>query len=349
MLPISAAVRVAAVCKSWLAIVSSPSFSAQLALLPSGKKPWFFIWGINELIHTRSAAFAYDPMVGQWLRLQVTRPPIFNRASLSGTVGVFFAFSGSKVCFTPAPVKLKWKETSPAAHCRCSALVGSIGNPHLQPFKFVVVGGMLDGDGDQSSAEIYNSRSDTWDLCEPLTEDVFSDGISSCWMSSAILGNNLYVSKYDGYVACLNVETRSWSSVQRLRVPDLVSLFVVASDRGLFVACVCRSQEGECLKLFKVNEPDMECEEVSKMPSELFAMFEDEDEQKETSLKCVGAGGLVYVYSEQYYKGYPVCLCDLSMGSYVWKQLPSLPSPPRFDRVVCCSTSISPRDCLEGW
>lgn len=346
LLPVSAAVKLVAVCKSWRAIVGSPSFSTQLSLLPSGKKSWFFIWGINELIHTRSASFVFDPMVGRWFRLQITRPPDFNRSSLSGTIGVFFGFSGSKVCFTPTPVKLKWKETSPAKYSRCSALMGTVGNPHLQSFKFVAVGGILD-DGDHGIAEIYDSHSDTWELCDPLPDDTFSDGISSCWMSSAILGNKFYVANYDGCIACLNVETKSWSTVQRLGVPDLVSLFIVAVDAGLFAVCVCRSQKGECLKLFKVNERNIDCEEVSKMPCELFALFENEDEQKEASLKCVGSGTLVYVYSEQYYKGYPVCMCDLSVGSYVWKQLPSLPSPPRFDRVVCCSTSISPRDCLE--
>eukprot|EP00250_Pteridium_aquilinum_P000808 c10978_g1_i1 orf=100-1224(+) len=346
LLPVSTAVKLAAVCKSWRAIFAAPSFSAQLALLPSGKLPWFFLWGINELIHTRSAAFAFDPMVGRWFRLQITRPPNFNRVSLSGNCGVFWGFSGSKVCFTPTPTKLKWKETSPAIFSRCYALMGTIGNPLSQSFKFVAFGGILD-DVDERVVEIYNSHSNTWESSDPFLEEAFLDS-SSHWMSSATLGNKFYVARYDGNIASFDVESKLWSKVQRLNVPDLVSLFIIAGNAELFAICQCRCQKGECLKLFKVNDGTMGCIEVSMMPQECFKLFENEDEQKGSSMKCVGSGGLLYVYSEQYYKGYPVCMCDLTEESYTWKQLPSLPSPPRFDRVVCCSASISPRDCLEN-
>lgn len=345
LLPVSAAVKMAAVCKSWRAMLGSPSFSTQLSLLPTGKRPWFFLWGINELIHTRSASFAFDPMAERWFRLRTVRPPDFNRSSLGGTNGAYFAFSGSKVCYTQTPTNLIWKETAPAMYSRCSALMGTIGNLHSPGFKFVAFGGIID-DGHRS-LEIYDSCSNTWESCEPLPEGAFLDGISSHWISSAILGCKFYAANYDGYIAYFDVDTKAWSRVQRLSIPGLASLFIVAGDSGLFALCICRGQKGECLKLFEVDVVTMECKEVSEMPHELFLIFEDADDQKGASLKCVGSGNLVYVYSEQCYRGYPVCMCDLSKGSYEWRKLPCIPSPPRFDRVVCCSTVIFPRDCFE--
>ncbi|MCO5579281.1 hypothetical protein L7F22_033135 [Adiantum nelumboides] len=345
LLPVSSAVRAAGVCKSWRAIMASPSFSTQLSLRPTGKRPWFFLWGINELIHTRSAAFGFDPMAGCWFRLRTLRPPDFNRASLAGTNGAFVAFSGSKVCFTQTPTNLRWKETAPAMYSRCSALLGTIGSPCSASFKFIAFGGIIDDD--DRNLEIYDACSNTWELCDPIPEGTFLDGISSHWMSSAILGCRFFVANYDGYLTSFDTDTKSWSEVQKLSITGLVSVFIVTGDSGLFALCVCRGQMRECLRMFEVDVVTMECKEVSQMPHELFSLFEDTDDQKGASLKCVGSGTLVYVYSEQYYKGYPVCMCDLSEGSFVWKQLPSLPSPPRFDRVVCCSTAIFPRDCFQ--
>ncbi|KAH7440116.1 hypothetical protein KP509_04G092300 [Ceratopteris richardii] len=314
--------------------------------MPSGKTPWLLFWGINELIHTRSAAFAYDPLAGRWFQLAMVRPPIFNRASLGGANGAFFAFSGSKVCFTQVPTKLRWKETPPAMYSRCFSLLNIIGSPNSHSFKFVVFGGIID-EG-QRFLEIYDSSSDTWECHDDsLPEDLFLDGISSHCMSSAILGHNFYVANYDGSIAVFSLSTKLWSRLQRLQITGLVNLSIVAGDSELFALCICRGKKGECLRLYEVNDISMDCTFVNEMPREFFSLFQDTDDQKEASLRCLGAGGIVYVYSEQYYKGYPVCACDLRGGKYVWRQLPPLPSPPRFDRVVCCSTAIVPGDCFE--
>ena len=365
-LPVSTAVRSASVCKRWRSIISSQSFSSQLAQIPSGRKPWFCLWGINELIHNRSVAFTFDPTLGRWFRVQTLRPPDFNRTSLAGCHGLFFAFSGSKVCFATNPTKMVWKETTSASSTRCYALMGAVGEPHCPAgadagFSLVAVGGVLDG-GDQRLVEMYRSGSHAWEACEPLPSTGFRDTVSCHWMSSAVLGHKLYVADFYGDFASLDTRTKAWSKVSSLSVPNLVSLFILACGGRLHAAVVCRPNHSqECLKVFTIDDDGdgdgdgdchgeasaMDWHEVSTMPPHLFSHFENADEHMQASLKCVGSGTAFYVYSECVYSGYPVCMCELREGEYVWKQLPSLPSPPRFDRVVCCSMVVTPRACLE--
>lgn len=224
--------------------------------------------------------------------------------------------------------------------------MGTFGSPLSSSFKFVTVGGVFDG-GDDHMVEMYDACTNTWESCDPLPVDGFHDIlISSHWMSSAVLGHKFYVADYYGGIATFDIHTKSWSKVESLRVPDLEFIFIIAADEGLYAIGVCCGQIGAYLKLFKVDEVTMACKEVSEMPHDLFSQFENE--QKEASLRCVGSGNLIYVYSELNYKGYPVCMCDLSEASYEWKQLPSLPSPPRFNRVVYCSATVTPRACLQA-
>lgn len=224
--------------------------------------------------------------------------------------------------------------------------MGVFGSLESDSYKFVVVGGMLDGD--DRMVELYDASTDSWEVCDPLPEAGFTEGKSSHWMSSAVLGNMFYLAEiHSGGIAAFDVEKKLWSKVETLKLSDVLYLFVAACEEALFVVGVCNDLDGECLKLFKVDESTMECEEMSRMPQELFCVFESEDEGKEAFLRVVGAGNLIYIYSESYHKGYPVCVCDLSEGCYRWKKLPALPSPlPRFDRVVCCCTTVTPRSCL---
>ena len=65
----------------------------------------------------------------------------------------------------------------------------------------------------------------------------------------------------------------------------------------------------------------MDWHEVTTMPPHLFSHFENADAHIQASLKCVGSGTAFYVYSECVYRGYPVCMCEVREGEYVWKHI----------------------------
>eukprot|EP00249_Psilotum_nudum_P008916 c21591_g1_i1 orf=123-1310(+) len=348
-LPVTCSVRVAAVCKRWRKIIMSPTYAALQNRVGVGKRSWFVLFGINELIHTRSQGFAFDPEEGRWNRVRLSRPPDFNRSSLRAMDGILFASSGpclSKVCYTSETIKWKWKETSSSNSARIAPLVGVIGDTASSSFKLVLAGGIVDGDKDM--VEMYDSLTNDWEICGSIPSE-FNGGIFTQWLSSAVCREKFHVLDiHSGDTAFLDIRSKLWSRVRTLSLLGVIYCFLVTCNDRLLVAGVCNAVDGECLKIWNVDEATMECMEVTRMPDSLFSLFKDEDEDKETSLKVVGAGGLIYVFSEFHHKGYPVCMCDVAESGHVtWKRLPPLPPPVhRFNMVFCCSTFVKPSVCL---
>ncbi|KAI4365737.1 hypothetical protein MLD38_021699 [Melastoma candidum] len=84
------------------------------------------------------------------------------------------------------------------------------------------------------------------------------------------------------------------------------------------------------------------------MPGDLLEWLVEgsgEDENKYASIKCVGAGDLVYVFNEEYYSKYPACVCAVRKGE--WRKLPELPSPfNKFHKVITFSSQVSIQSVL---
>ncbi|RXH87131.1 hypothetical protein DVH24_028631 [Malus domestica] len=61
-----------------------------------------------------------------------------------------------------------------------------------------------------------------------------------------------------------------------------------------------------------MEETIMEFSEIAIMPQDLlYGLFDDDEEDKFASLKCVGLGNLIYVFNEEYHKKYPACVCEI--------------------------------------
>ncbi|KAA8539890.1 hypothetical protein F0562_026582 [Nyssa sinensis] len=356
-LPIRSIVRAAAVCKLWHSIVTTASFSARFS---AAKKPWFFLYGQNNIFLKNNQAFAFDPEANEWIKLPATLFPsrCSQPESFIGSGGFFFiTTSSTSAQFSFAPIlKGAWRETSPLRFSRCNPLVGVYNDGSGLP-RFIVVGGVSFIGGlvdieDRFAVEIYNPHFNSWELCPPLPAD-FSSGNSSQWLSSALYKGKFYVfGIYSCFVSSFDLTKHFWSEVQTLRPPGVLFSFLLSCQDQLVLAGLCNAPCGPSFNLWKIDEITMEFSEIAIMPQELlYCLFDSDEDDKFASLKCVGLGNLIYVFNGEHHQNYPACVCEISSESSKcsWRRVPNLPaSANRFHKVISFCSTVSLDNILQG-
>ncbi|KAK1266356.1 F-box/kelch-repeat protein [Acorus gramineus] len=341
-LPLRSIVIASAVCKQWRSAVTHPSFSS-LAALSRPPKPWFFLYGLNNVFTKNNQAFAFDPDSSTWSRLPTSDDDV------SGSAGFLFSADHS-LRFSPLLLRRPlWRQTPPLRVSRSNPLIGVIGPPG-RPSSFVVVGGVKYIGGlvdieDGLAVEVYDVGSDSWDLCPPMPPEFRSHRLSS-----AVIGHRVYVCGiHTCHVSHFDVAMRRWSAVRALRPVGVQLSFLVACADRLLLAGLCGTTKGPLFKLWSVCDDSGECVEIGAMPQEmLMGMFDSEGEEEFASLRCVGLEGMVYVFNEEQHRAYPACLCEVAVGGgCVWRKVPELPGPVnRFHRVVSFCSCVSPASVL---
>ncbi|KAL9671107.1 hypothetical protein QQ045_008673 [Rhodiola kirilowii] len=343
-LPIRSLIRSSSVCKLWNTLISDEFFSTRFS---ASKKPWFFLFGLNNVYFKNNQSFAYDPESNEWIQLSSSLFPTpyqnDESSSFMGASGYFFASSTpSRFSYTRI-LNPAWRDTSPLRFSRFNPLVG-VYNDKCGASRFIVVGGVRFIGGlvdieDRLAVEIYNPRLDNWELCPPLPAD-FRYGNSSQWLSSALFKEKFYVFGINSFsVSSFDMNKHCWSDVQTLRPPGVMFSFLMTVGDSLVLAGLCNSpQRGPSFVLWNVDENSLEFSEVAIMPHELlYGLFENDEDEKFASLKCVGLGNLIYVFNEEYHRNYPACVCEFDGKSKAcsWKRVPQLPfHVNRFHKVV---------------
>ncbi|KAH7286190.1 hypothetical protein KP509_33G062200 [Ceratopteris richardii] len=350
-LPIQSIVAASATCRRWRSILHEGSYCRRRAAYNFRARPWFFLVGLNHFLPSKNQAFGYDPEGNKFYHFPDFSLPSFDQGSLTGTHGFLFALAGSGICklgYISGLFNKSWKETPPLFYSRRSPIAAMFPDPHSS---------MLQGDidhciivaGGQSRdknlvVEVYNSKRDAWDQCAPLPPE-FQFSSSSQWMHSAVFNGKFYVYEiHTGCMSWLDLRQGRWSNTVMLRPMNPIYGFLIACRKCLVLAALYRQHP--CFKLWSVNTETLQCTELGCMPDELFALFEEEDDEKDPLYTCVGGGDFIYIYSDSWHKDYLSCMCDLSGKTVTWRKLPQLPSPVnRFDKVVCFSSSTMPDFC----
>lgn len=356
LLPVPSLLRASSVCKLWRSIITSSSTNSSAAgpSSSSSSSPWFFLYGIHNTSSRNNQSFAFDPLSDAWFRL-----PTHTHRAFTASSGFLFtttpAFSFTRV------FRDSWRSTSPLHFSRLNPLLAVFPDdrgPGPGPgLRFVVVGGdgfvgnLVDIE-DRLAVEIYDPRSDRWDLCPPLPAD-FRPGNSSQSLSSALFRGRFYVfGIYSSFVSCFDLRDRIWSDVQTLRPPGVLFSFLIASRQRLVLAGMCVGPSGPSFNLWQIDETSMEFREIAIMPSNLLnGLVDSEEEDKFASLKCVGSGDMIYVFNEEYHKKYPACVCEIGSdyGRCSWRRLPDLPSPVnKFHKVFSFCSAVSIHTVLHG-
>ncbi|CAL9047761.1 F-box/kelch-repeat protein At3g24760-like [Musa acuminata AAA Group] len=367
-LPLRSVVVAGAVCRQWRALVSDPAFAAGAAAYRR-RRPWFFLYGQNNVVLSKNQAFGFDPDDGEWIALP-SSPSALHVDCFAGAGGFFFATTSStRFCYAPL-LRGPWRETSPLFFSRCNPLVGVFfaAGGHR---RFVVVGGARFIGGlvdieDPLAVEIYDPATDSWELCPPLPPE-FRIGNSSQWLSAALLGGRFFFvfGIYSCSIAAFDLSRHAWTGVRVLRPPGVLFSFLLACGDRLILAGLCNTPVGPpCFALWAVDHCSMDFAEIGVMPRDLLScLFDtDDDDNKFASLKCVGLDGLVYVFNEDHHKAYPACVCEISDGSAAkradstsgqnlscsWRKVPPLPGPvDRFHKVIAFSSPV-PADSVLG-
>ncbi|KAJ4954451.1 hypothetical protein NE237_011234 [Protea cynaroides] len=355
-LPIRSIVRASAVCKLWRSVVSNSSFSNRVSV---AKKPWFFLFGQNNIFIKNNQAFAFDPEAHEWIRLSSNLcPSPCQEESFLGSGGFFFTTTSSTTSrFSYSPILCgSWRDTSPLRFSRCNPLVG-VFDDECGLSRFIVVGGVRFIGGlvdieDRLAVEIYDPKIDTWELCPPLPAD-FRSGNSSQWLSSALFKGKFFVfGIYSCFVSSFDLKLRLWNDVQTLRPPGVMFSFLLSCTDQLVLAGLCNNPRGTSFNLWRVDEGTMEFSEIAIMPQDMLnCLFDSDEDEKFASMKCVGLGNLIYIFNEEHHRIYPACVCEISRESSKcsWRKLPDLPEPVnRFHKVISFCSQIPLHNVLTS-
>jgi F-box domain len=241
-LPIRSLIRSSSVCRQWRVAASS---SASLHRL---RRPWFFLFGLNNVVSRLDQSFGFDPETSTWALLPPPHPDCF-----SGAGGFSFAASScSRFAYSPlltGGTHPNWRLTKPLTFPRCNPLVAVFDENW-----FVVVGGARYIGGlvdleDRLAVEIYNPVAQAWEVGPPLPVNFRSSGSSSQWLSAALLPERrvLYVfGIYSYHVAAFDLCTRGWiGGVRTLRPHGTLFAFLLAGPGdNLLLAGLCSGEQG---------------------------------------------------------------------------------------------------------
>ncbi|XP_074345506.1 LOW QUALITY PROTEIN: F-box/kelch-repeat protein At3g24760 [Apium graveolens] len=344
ILPVTSIVRATAVCKHWHAIITASTFSSAVAV--SRKKPFFFLYGLNNIFPRNNRLLAFDPDFNNWLNVPLFRQQ--NDSSFSGCDGFYVCTTSSSFSFCPI-LSQDLRATCMLNCPRLNPLVGVFYDQGCELPKFIVVGGVKFIGGlvdieDGLFVEIYNPQLGCWENCPPLPAD-FRTGNSSQSLSSASFDGKFYVyGIYSGFVSSFDLHTHVWSEVQTLRPPGILSAFMISCNELLVLAGLCNDHRGMSFNLWSIDDETMEFSELAVMPGELLAcLFDGEEEYNSGSLKCVGLDNVVYVFNEEQHMNYPTCVCEISDGSKCsWRRIPDLPvALNHFHKVTSFCSSVS--------
>ncbi|KAL2488133.1 F-box/kelch-repeat protein [Forsythia ovata] len=347
-LPIPSIIRSSLVCKSWQSIITSSSFNTRVL---TRKRPWFFLYGKNNVFLKNNQVFAFDPESDEWIKLPVSAS-LLSKDLFTGSNGFCFTITHENFSFKPV-LSDSWSQTSPLRFSRCNPLLGVYDVPDKRSKlpRFIVAGGAsfignLVDLGDRLAVEIYNPNQDFWELCPPLPAN-FWPGNSSQWLCSALFKRKFYVfGIYSFFVSSFDLEKRFWTSVQTLRPPGTLFSYLISLHDRLILAGLCNNiGSSPSFVLWKIDEETLEFSEMEIMPQELLTcLFDSSDnDDRFASLKCVGFGNLIYVFNEEHHKHYPACVFEMSnySGKCRWRRLPSLPLPVnKFHKIVSFCSNV---------
>ncbi|KAH7443680.1 hypothetical protein KP509_02G045900 [Ceratopteris richardii] len=370
-LPVSSSIRLASVSKSWYSSIRSSSL---MKLGVARTHPFLYIWGLNPK-SVLTLASVYDPILARWLLLKppnTMKTPSSASCSLACTPSGTLVLYPSGVCsseslllnFATNPLNTDWSLLSAASkHFLFSPVVAAIDmnedSACSSSSSFVVF--VLGELRSTHTVQIYNSSSDSWDVCGgnmpalgPLGSFRFMGSFHLSW---AVVERRVYIAHiHTGFITHFDMDTKSWSPPLKLESRHVQHFRLASTGRGLFALGLSVADEGNesAVKLLKVDEITMQCREVSQMPKHLWASFTHHFDRGTHPLfvfkyvRCTGAGNLMYVYSGSYFSKMVFCVCDIEDG-YRWQQLPPLPADlKQLDvRSECCSFQLMPEVCLK--
>ncbi|KAI3467551.1 hypothetical protein Pfo_024214 [Paulownia fortunei] len=272
------------VSKSWCDAVSS-------SLRHRNKpRPWLILHTQATRSPYATTTNAYDPRSNVWIR--ISRPPIDYISALKSSHSNFlYMLSPSQFSFSFDPLNFNWYHVDPPLVWRRDPIVARVGD------SVVIAGGGCDFEDDPLAVEIYNLNTSVWHTCDSMPGSL-RDSAASPWLSIAATDEKLIVTdKESGVTHWFDPETKYWSKPFNLCPGQPVSSYNIGcTNNSLILVGLCRIQNVERVKVWRVGAEDFECEEIGEMPLEYVEKLRSESFGY-CSINIRVAGNTVYVYN----------------------------------------------------
>ncbi|PIN18985.1 hypothetical protein CDL12_08336 [Handroanthus impetiginosus] len=288
------------VSKSWCNAVSS---SLRHHNQP---RPWLIIHTQGTRSPYATTTQAYDPRSNVWIK--VSRPPIKYISSLQSSHSNFvYMLSPSRFSFSFDPLNFNWYHVDPPLVWRSDPIVARVGQ------SVVIAGGGCDFEDDPLAVEIYDLSTKVWHTCDSMPGSLRDVGAST-WLSITATNEKLIVTdKESGVTHWFDPDIRSWSKPFNLGTGQATSSYNIGcTNNGLILIALCRIQNVDRVKVWRVDGEDFECEEIGEMPLEYVEKLRSESFGN-CSINIRVEGNIVYVYNNAW-DVEEVVACELHAG-----------------------------------
>ncbi|KAI3865614.1 hypothetical protein MKX03_028758 [Papaver bracteatum] len=281
---------------------------------PSRAKPWLIVHMQNPRNLSLVITHAYDPGSNVWI--EFTRPSTTSytssiRSSCSNTL---YMLTPSKFSFSTDPLHETWHEVAAPRIWRSDPAVAIVGS------YVVVAGGAYDFEEAPLAVELYGIASRGWFMYQPLPI-MLRNSAAASWLSVDVQDNKMYLfDKLSGKLCWLDTNTKIWSEgcITLTLHPDpsiYFSVFGFAGDRLILVGLLGDSENARSLGIWEVNCNGFDCEEIGKMPREMFERLKNVN----PVLSSIGislAENFIYIHDSFYPRD--IFFLDLTIGACEW-------------------------------
>ncbi|KAL0327273.1 UNVERIFIED_CONTAM: F-box/kelch-repeat protein [Sesamum angustifolium] len=253
-------------------------------------KPWLILHTQATRFPHATAAHAYDPRSGLWIK--ISQPSIDYVSALKSSNSSFlYMLSPSKFSFSLDPLNCNWRSVDPPLVWRTDPIVARVGD------SVIIAGGACDFEDDPLAVEIYNLKTRAWCTGQSMPRNL-KDSAASPWLSIATTTEKLVVAdKQSGVTYWFDPETKSWSEPFVLDPCQPISSYHIGcSNNSLILVGVCRIEQAERVKVWRVDGEGLSCKEIGEMPQELVARLKSKSYEN-SPIDIRVTGNIVYVYN----------------------------------------------------
>ncbi|XP_026443053.1 F-box/kelch-repeat protein At1g23390-like [Papaver somniferum] len=314
---------------------------------PSRTKPWIMIYAQSRRSLSLTTTQAYDPSANVWI--EITGPSTMTCTSplRSSNSDTLYMLTPSKFSFSADPLHVKWLDIVGPRVWRADPIVAIVGSC------IVVAGGAYDFEDDCLTVEIYDTACPGWFTCPPIPV-ILKDSAATTWLSVAVSGHKMYLlEKNSGTFCSFNTNTKRWSGTSGSCVlrPDpsiYFSIIGFAGHRLILVGLMGDAENAESLRIWEVNCDSFYCEEIGKMPLEMFGMLKNVNTMP-LSIDISVAENFIYIYHAS--EPRDIFLCELNVGICQWGSIRCsfLNDRVLMDRIVFTSSKVSLDDLRKAF
>ncbi|KAI3878130.1 hypothetical protein MKX03_036929 [Papaver bracteatum] len=305
---------------------------------PSRAKPWLIVHMQNPRNLSLVITHAYDPGSNVWI--EFTRPSTTSYTSsiLSSCSNTLYMLTPSKFSFSTDPLHETWHEVASwRSFCPiqsslrlfkcldcwiicCLYRTTNLSDAAIVGSYVVVAGGAYDFEEAPLAVELYGIASRGWFMYQPLPI-MLRNSAAASWLSVDVQDNKMYLfDKLSGKLCWLDTNTKIWSEgcITLTLHPDTsiyFSVFGFAGDRLILVGLLGDSENARSLGIWEVNCNGFDCEEIGKMPREMFERLKNVN----PVLSSIGislAENFIYIHDSFYPRD--IFFLDLTTGACEW-------------------------------